>query len=1162
MGVAVAVAHSHSLSYLASETTTTVHKLVPSYLADEEEGSSPSSKGTGVSWTSSRGPSASSLGGGVGGVGALLSRPTRSRRGPLAPARSYVGFQAPHPIPLPSLAYPGEAPTEVDYDYHHHHDRHHHHETSTDMLTMGFHALDLVTSAYPPTSSLSKRLSGRASDPVDTLVVPVVPPPERVGAGGEEEEEEELKKIQASQPIPMDDEDDHERPESSLVARVMLLLPPKTQTLWRTLRDRFPTAMAHEVVTRALEMVVRLGGPLDQNDDHVDEMYEEIHRALLVAQGVAEMGFHRHVCAAAILGAVPATVPTSHLWSGYASSSSTGSPPTPAPSSSSSPSPSSSGALLRRQQQQQQQQHKTFFTFPADVRRTVEDARQLASIVRLHATHLAKEEGGGGGGGVTGEGEGASNATMGLSSSTSRTMDYLDTGALRDVLLRIGNIPAVVVTLCRTRQTLRDVRPTTTSSSSRSSSNTTTGATTATGAPAPAPAPPSRFALARATLDVLVPVASRVGCASLKSDLEDLCLWHLRPDVHARLSQQYRSDVHVQALSDAMERVRVACRQAEVETVDVRGRLKSLMGIHRKAEESMARVATELPDGEQDASKNTNTTTTTTTTNSSSSTRGGGIVVVRDAQALRILVQSKEDCYRALRAVQGAFPGGNQAVVKDYIRHPKANGYRSLHVIVPSSSSSSSSNDDENDDASSSTPASLPLEVQIRTVDMHAVCEYGAAAHWRYKEEEKGGNQEEAALSKKTKKKEEETERVSNDVLVAYAKYVLSWEMEAHGYLSSSSSSSPSFTGHISGAGTRGGRTGTGRDLPSSPVSPSFVPSPLARAKRCAFPEHADGCNYRDERYCASLDSLLRVAERPVVPFVLVHIDGHVEVLEAQRGMTLGDALSLKQCCDKAEANHHHHHHHHASYDDRLVVDDGVLLPPTPPVYPPANHYHYEVNGRAVEDVERVSLEAGDVVVIVATKKKEQEMHEEKGEGKGIRTGRTAAEEEATSTPLVSLRTSSGSLLGVNNDPSSSSSSSSLLSSSRREIDVHHHHDAHHHLRPGPPGPDEQPSTAAATPEAHDHDRTASLGVVYPDGAMRSTTTTSTTIRHTNTMTTMMGSGRGARRENGVLLRGRGGGGGSSLGGIGGLEGRGDPPRPAVVVIGFREKGAGGGGEA
>ena len=82
--------------------------------------------------------------------------------------------------------------------------------------------------------------------------------------------------------------------------------------------------------------------------------------------------------------------------------------------------------------------------------------------------------------------------------------------------------------------------------------------------------------------------------------------------------------------------------------------------------------------------------------------------------AFRILVHSINECYRSLGVVHGAYPS-IPGRFKDYISTPKPNGYRSLHTAVIG-------------------PGKRRIEVQIRTVEMHDVAEYGLAAHWTYKE--------------------------------------------------------------------------------------------------------------------------------------------------------------------------------------------------------------------------------------------------------------------------------------------------------------------------------------------------------------------------------------------------------------------------------------------
>ncbi|GKD14577.1 probable GTP diphosphokinase RSH2, chloroplastic, partial [Tanacetum coccineum] len=87
---------------------------------------------------------------------------------------------------------------------------------------------------------------------------------------------------------------------------------------------------------------------------------------------------------------------------------------------------------------------------------------------------------------------------------------------------------------------------------------------------------------------------------------------------------------------------------------------------------------------------------------------------IHDIHGLRLIVENEEDCYKALQLVHKLWsevPGK----FKDYIKHPKCNGYQSLHIVVMGD-------------------ISVPVEVQIRTKSMHSQAEFGFAAHWRYKE--------------------------------------------------------------------------------------------------------------------------------------------------------------------------------------------------------------------------------------------------------------------------------------------------------------------------------------------------------------------------------------------------------------------------------------------
>jgi len=192
--------------------------------------------------------------------------------------------------------------------------------------------------------------------------------------------------------------------------------------------------------------------------------------------------------------------------------------------------------------------------------------------------------------------------------------------------------------------------------------------------------PEKQQRIARETRDIYAPLANRLGIGRFKWELEDLAFKILEPEAFREIQQQVaskRSDreerlgVTVQLLRDRLAAV-------GLDSCDVSGRPKHLYGIWSKMQRQQK-----------------------------------AFHEIYDVAAVRILCPSVEGCYRALAVVHDTFrpiPGR----FKDYIGLPKPNGYQSLHTAVIG--------------------RHRPIEVQIRTTDMHQVAEYGIAAHWKYKE--------------------------------------------------------------------------------------------------------------------------------------------------------------------------------------------------------------------------------------------------------------------------------------------------------------------------------------------------------------------------------------------------------------------------------------------
>ena len=210
--------------------------------------------------------------------------------------------------------------------------------------------------------------------------------------------------------------------------------------------------------------------------------------------------------------------------------------------------------------------------------------------------------------------------------------------------------------------------------------------------------------LMRSQKDVYSPIASMLGISKIKDAMEDATFKYYNPKMYKELEETINTYVAegIDKINDAVNRIRDEL-QPSIPNVKVYGRQKKLASIAKKLQKKKMGVDTIASiygeNGLEEAIE-------------SKSFKDIKFSKIVDILALRVLVNSVEECYMVLGKIFSIFtPIGN---FKDYISHPKENGYQSLHTLVML------------DDGS-------PLEIQVRTFDMHTFAEYGLASHWAYK---------------------------------------------------------------------------------------------------------------------------------------------------------------------------------------------------------------------------------------------------------------------------------------------------------------------------------------------------------------------------------------------------------------------------------------------
>ena len=192
--------------------------------------------------------------------------------------------------------------------------------------------------------------------------------------------------------------------------------------------------------------------------------------------------------------------------------------------------------------------------------------------------------------------------------------------------------------------------------------------------------PPDRQKVkAKEVLEILAPIAHHLGIHKIKSELEDLSLRYLKPDVFYDIAEKLNTTKleRDNAVQEMINTVSEMLREHDIK-FDIKGRSKSIYSIYKKME------------------------------------KGKKFSELYDLLAIRILVDTEQECYTVLGIIHSKFRPMSKRF-KDYIAMPKINGYQSLHTTIFGIEG-------------------FLFEVQIRTYSMNEIAENGVAAHWAYKE--------------------------------------------------------------------------------------------------------------------------------------------------------------------------------------------------------------------------------------------------------------------------------------------------------------------------------------------------------------------------------------------------------------------------------------------
>jgi GTP diphosphokinase / guanosine-3',5'-bis(diphosphate) 3'-diphosphatase len=233
--------------------------------------------------------------------------------------------------------------------------------------------------------------------------------------------------------------------------------------------------------------------------------------------------------------------------------------------------------------------------------------------------------------------------------------------------------------------------------------------------------PDKQYQIAKETLEIYAPIANRLGIGEIKGALEDMAFRYVYPKTYKKVDKMTREKYKERTVftNKVIKRIKKILKKEGIEILDIHGRAKHLYRLYLKLKKHNMEIDE-----------------------------------IYDLVAIRIVVPEVKDCYETLGIIHKYYKPLIKRI-KDYISLPKPNGYRSLHTTV-------------------FTREGKPIELQIRTPEMHEEDEFGIASHWLYSDEKSLVR----LLPRRGKNRRKDLAKLKEEL--AWTKQLRSWQEKAN----------------------------------------------------------------------------------------------------------------------------------------------------------------------------------------------------------------------------------------------------------------------------------------------------------------------------------------------------------------------------------------------